>query len=105
MEGIVEKIIDIDSQAFSKKNENEELLSKKKQEYEDIILAYKNEKISIAAENSQSMVADTDKFIKINENKQKDEILNISKEISKKYVDSKNELLKKIFNKLFVMEG
>lgn len=105
MKEIIDQIIEIDSLAFENKTKNEQLLLEKKQEYEKMIQDYRIEKLSYAKEKSQQLAEETEKFIQDNELAQKSKILKISEEIEKLYKKSEEDLVEKIFNKLFVLEG
>ncbi len=105
MKDIIDQIIEIDSLAFENKTKNEQYLSKKKQEYEKMIQDYRTEKLSEAKNKAQLLSDETEKFIQENELSQKSKILKISEEIDKVYKLSEKDLIEKIFNKLFVLEG
>ncbi|WP_326908878.1 hypothetical protein [Sedimentibacter sp. MB31-C6] len=105
MENIIDQISQIDSFAFENKKRNEKILLKKKQEYEDIILSYKKEKIENAKIRAQTMTEEAEKFVLENEKKQEDKIKKISSELEVKYFKAEKKLTEEIFNKLFVLEG
>lgn len=102
---IIDQIIEIDSLAFENKTKNEHYLSKRKQEYEKVIQNYRVEKLDTAKQKAQQLIEETEKSIQENELAQKSKILKISEEIEKLYRNSENDLIEKIFNKLFVLEG
>lgn len=105
MKEIIDQIIEIDSMAFDNKTKNEQLLLSKKQEYEKTIQDYRNEKLNNAKNAAQQLAEETEKFIRDNELAQESKILRISEEIEKQYKKSEEDLVEKIFNKLFVLEG
>lgn len=105
MKDIIDEIIEIDSLAFENKTKNEQFLSKKKQEYENTIEDYRIEKLDDAKRKAQLLTEETEKFIQENELSQKTKIHKISNEIEKLYHESEKDLIEKIFNKLFVLEG
>ncbi|NYB76034.1 hypothetical protein HZF24_17950 [Sedimentibacter hydroxybenzoicus DSM 7310] len=105
MKEIIDQIIEIDSLAFDNKTKNEQLLLKKKQEYEKTIQDYRIEKLNDAKNKAQQLAEETENFIHENELAQESKILKISEEIEKLYKKSEKDLVEKIFNKLFVLEG
>jgi len=102
---IIDQIIEIDSLAFDNKTKNEQLLLKTKQEYEKTIQDYRIEKLNDAKNKAQQLAEETEKFISDNESAQESKILKISEEIERLYKKSEEDLIEKIFNKLFVLEG
>jgi len=102
---IIDQIIEIDSLAFDNKTKNEQLLLKKKQEYEKTIQDYRIEKLNDAKNKAQQLAEETESFIHENELAQESKILKISEEIERLYKKSEKDLVEKIFNKLFVLEG
>lgn len=105
MKEIIDQIIEIDSLAFDNKTKNEQLLLKKKQEYEKTIQDYRIEKLNDAKNKAQQLAEETERFISDNELAQESKILKISEEIERLYKKSEEDLIEKIFNKLFVLEG
>lgn len=105
MNDIIKQIIEIDSVAFEKKNSNEKLLIKKKQEYENQISSYHKEKIEEAKQKAQVIADNVDEFIKESEKQESERIVNISSKIGTNYKNSENELIETIFNKIFALEG
>lgn len=104
MEEIIDQIIQVDSVAFENKKKNEDFLVKKKQEYENEITSYRNEKIAIAKKNAELIYADVEVNLEKEENIQKEKIKRISIEMENRYTQIQNEVIQKIFNKLFVLE-
>lgn len=102
---IIDQIIEIDSLAYENKIKNEQALFAKKQEYENLISSYRNEKLSAAKEKAQSIVEETDAYIMENEKTQHEQNQKISAQIDKFYVQAEKNLTQKIFDKLFVLEG
>lgn len=105
MKEIIDQIIEIDSLAFDNKTKNEQLLLKKKQEYEKTIQDYRIEKLNDVKNKAQQLAEETESFIHENELAQESKILKISEEIERLYKKSEKDLVEKIFNKLFVLEG
>lgn len=105
MKEIIDQIIEIDSLASENKTRNEQALLNKKQEYEDRISEYRNEKLSDAKNKAEKISEETDAFIKENEKSQTEQLRNISASIDSAYSKAEKELIQKIFNKLFVLEG
>lgn len=105
MNDIIKQIIEIDSVAFEKKNSNEELLIKKKQEYEYQISSYRKEKIEEAKKRAQIIADNVDVYIKESEKQESEKLVNISSIIDTNYKKSENELVDTIFNKIFALEG
>lgn len=105
LKDIIDQIIEVDSLAFENKKNNEQILSKKKQEYEEQINSYRTEKLELAKKNAQRITQETEDFIAENEKTEKIEIQKISSAMDKKYNQAENDLIAKIFNKLFVLEG
>ncbi|MDW5300263.1 MAG: hypothetical protein SA378_09015 [Sedimentibacter sp.] len=102
MKEIIDQIINIDNLADESKSRNEETLLKKKQEYEDILASYRNEKLENAKKYSQALYEETEAFIKNNDTVQKEKIQQISAEIEKSYLNSREALISKTLDKLFV---
>ncbi|MGB4440454.1 MAG: hypothetical protein WBJ13_14805 [Sedimentibacter sp.] len=105
MNDIINKIIQIDSSAYENKNNNEDFLLKKKQEYESILSSYKNEKLEEAKQKAQSFADEAEAFVVETDKTEKEKIIQISAEIEKNYQKSEKSLIQEIFNKLFVLEG
>nr|WP_312576384.1 hypothetical protein [Sedimentibacter sp.] len=104
MEDIINQIIQVDSAAFENKKKNEDFLIKKKQEYENAITNYRNEKIAIAKKNAEIIYANVETNLEKEENIQKEKIKRISMEMENRYLQVENDVIQKIFNKLFVLE-
>lgn len=102
---IIDQIIEIDALAYDNKTKNEQILSNKKQEYESMISAYREEKISAAKVKAKETSEQTDAYIMEIEKSQKEQIKKISAEIDDIYLKAEKNLTQKIFNKLFVLEG
>ncbi len=105
MKDIIEQIIEVDSLAFENKSKNEQILSNKKQDYEKTINSYRIEKLDAAKKKAQQIVEENEAFILSNEKAQSSKIQQISSAIDKNYKQVEKELIQKIFNKLFVLEG
>lgn len=105
LKDIIEQIIEVDSLAFENKTKNEQILSSKKQEYEKKINIYRTEKLEAAKKNAQQIAEETEAFIFDNEKSQNSKIQTISSAIDKNYKQIEKDLIQKIFNKLFVLEG
>ena len=105
LDDIINQIIQIDSVAFDNKKKNEQFLLNKKQEYENILLSYSNEKIAIAKFNADQIYKGIEESLSKQEDLQKEKIKKITFEIQEKYSQVEEELIQKIFNKLFVLEG
>jgi len=102
---IIDQIIEIDSLAFENKTRNEQALLSKKQEYQDKISGYRNKRLSEAKNKAESISAETDNFISENEKSNEEQLRSISASIKSAYSKAEKGLIKKIFNKLFVLEG
>lgn len=105
MEDIINQIIQIDSVAFENKKKNEEFLIKKKQEYEYKIVSYRNEKIAIAKKKAELIYKNIESDLEKEQRLQEEKIKKISTQMENKYLQVENDVIKKIFNKLFVLEG
>lgn len=105
MDGIIEQIKQIDSVAFENMKKNEQFLLAKKQEYENIIVNYRNEKIALANFNAEQINKSIEESLKKQEMLNQEKIKKVSSEIQEKYLKIEDELIQKIFNKLFVLEG
>lgn len=105
MKDIINQIIEIDALAFDNKTKNEQVLLKKKQELENMISSYHDEKLSIAKNKAEMIVEETDTFIMESEKTQKLQVQKTSAQIEKIYLNAEKDLTKKIFDKLFVLEG
>lgn len=105
MKEIIDQIIEIDALAFENKTKNEKAIINKRQEYENMISSYRDEKLAAAKNKAQSIATETDAFIMENEKSLQEQIRKTSAKIEKEYVKAEKELVQKIFNKLFVSEG
>lgn len=101
LKDVIEQIIEVDSLAFDNKVKNEKILSDKKQEYETEINSYRAEKLGIAKENAKQASEETEDFILETEKNHDAKIQTISSIMDKKYKQVEQELIRKIFNKLF----
>lgn len=105
MDDIIHQIIKIDSVAFENKKKNEQFLINKKQEYENIINNYKNEKMAIAKFNADVINKDIEESLKEQEELNNEKINKLTADMETKYLSIENELINEVFNKLFVLEG
>lgn len=105
MKEIINQIIEIDSLAFENKTKNEQAIINKKQEYENMISSYRDEKLLVAKNKAQTIAEETEAFIMKNEKSLQEQIQKTSAQIDKDYLKAEKELVQKIFNKLFVLEG
>lgn len=105
MKDIIEQIIEIDSLAFENKTKNEQILLNKKHEYEEMISSYRDDKLLTAKNKAQIIAEETEAFIIENEKSLQEQIRKTSAQIDKNYLKAEKELVQKIFNKLFVLEG
>lgn len=105
MKEIIDQIIEIDTMAFENKTKYEQALLNKRQEYENMISSYRNEKLSAAKQKAQGIAEETDSYIMENEKSQREQVLKISAQINSIYTKAERDLTQKIFNKLFVLEG
>lgn len=102
---IIDQIIEIDTLAYENKTRNEQAILSKKQEYENMILSYRDEKLSAAKNKAFTIAEETDAFIMENEKSLHEQIQKTSAQIDRDYLKAEKELVQKIFNKLFVLEG
>lgn len=105
MKEIINQIIEIDTLAFENKTKNEQAIINKKQEYENMISSYRDEKLTAAKNKAQVIAEETEAFIMSNEKSLQELIQKTSAQIEKDYLKAEKELVQKIFNKLFVLEG
>jgi gas vesicle protein len=105
MDDIIHQIIKIDSVAFENKKKNEQFLINKKQEYENIINNYKNEKIAIAKFSADEINKNIEESLKKQEELNNEKINKLTSDMEAKYLTVENELINEIFKKLFVLEG
>lgn len=105
MEDIINQIIQIDSVAFENSKKNEEFLIQKRQEYEKKISNYRLDKLALAKKNAELIYENIQANVEKEENVQKEKVKKVSMQIEKKYLQVEDELMQKIFNKLFVLEG
>ena len=105
MKEIINQIIEIDSLAFENKTKNEQVIINKKQEYENMISSYRDEKLTAAKNKAQTIAEQTESFIMDNEKSLQEQIQKTSAQIEKDYLKAEKELVQKIFSKLFVLEG
>lgn len=104
MEDIINQIIQVDSVAFDNKKKNEEALVKKKQEYENNIINYRNEKIALAKKNAEIIYDNVETNLEKEKKLQEEKLKRISIDMEKRFTQVENDLLQKIYNKLFVLE-
>lgn len=102
---IINQVIQIDSVAYDNMKKNQQFLLNKKQEYENIITNYRNEKLAIAQFNAEQINKSIEESLIKQEAAEKEKIKKIAIEIEEKYSAVEEELLQKIFNKLFLTEG
>lgn len=105
MDDIINQIIKIDSVAFENKKKNEQFLINKKQEYENIIKNYRNEKIAIAKFNADVINKSIEENFKKQEELDNEKIKKLTSDMENKYVAIESKLIDEILNKLFVLEG
>ena len=105
LKDVIEQIIEVDNLAFDNKNKNEIILSNKKQEYENKINIYRTEKLDAAKKSARRTAEETEVFILNTEKNHDAKVQTISSAMDKKYKQAEKDLIQKIFNKLFVLEG
>lgn len=105
MKDVIDQIIQIDNLAYENKNKYDEALLNKKKEFESMKDNYQNEKLEAAQNNAKKIFESTESIVRENEKSYNDKINQISSAIDKKYQKAEKELVKKIFDKLFVLEG
>lgn len=105
LKDIIDQIIEVDSLAFENKNKNEQFLLNKKQEFEKMIAGYRGEKLDAAKKHAEQTTDEIESFIRDNERSQSSKIQKMSTLIEENYKKVENDLIQKIFNKLFVLEG
>ncbi|MGD9567455.1 MAG: hypothetical protein AB7V48_03930 [Sedimentibacter sp.] len=105
MKEIIDQIIEIDTLAFENKTKNEQVLINKKQEYEDTISGYRDKMLLAAKNKAQSIAEETEAFSMENEKSLQERIQKTSAQLDKDFLKAEKELVQKIFNKLFVLEG
>lgn len=105
MDDIISQIIKIDSIAFENKKKNEQFLINKKQEYEDILNNYKNEKVAIAKFKVDVINKNIKEELNQQEKLDNEKINELIANMEIKYSAIENELVNEIFEKLFVLEN
>jgi hypothetical protein len=105
LKDVIDQIIQIDNLAYENKNKYDEALLNKKEEFESMKDNYQNEKLEAAQNNAKKIFESTESIVRENEKSYNDKINQISSAIDKKYQKAEKELVKKIFDKLFVLEG
>ena len=104
MNQILNQIIKIDLQAYENKNKNEELLLKKKQEYEEKFLNYKSENLRKTNIKVQAISEEAEAFADETERVEKEKVNNISVQIEEVYKKAEHGLIQEVFNRLFLLE-
>lgn len=104
MNQILNQIIKIDLQAYENKNKNEELLLKKKQEYEEKFLNYKSENLRKTNIKVQAISEEAEAFVDETERVGKEKVNNISVQIKEVYKKAEHRLIQEVFNRLFSLE-
>ena len=102
MKDIIEQIIEIDSLAFENKKKNEEYLKKKRKEYENKIIEYRQSMLENAKSESEKIISQISNIDYSNASQDKRKI---NTKIEDKYTQIEEELVKIIFNKLFYTEN
>lgn len=105
MEDIMEQIVRIDSQACENKSKYEELLNRKKNEYDLKIVTYRNQKIALAKQNADNIYKSIEETIEKDEASKKEKINKAVNEINIRYSKIEQELIENIFEKFFIAEG
>ena len=105
MDDIISQIIKIDSIAFENKKKNEQFLINKKQEYEDILNNYKNEKVAIAKFKVDVINKNIKEELNQQEKLDNEKINELIANMEIEYSAIENELVNEIFEKLFVLEN
>ncbi|MBP1925496.1 uncharacterized protein YwqG [Sedimentibacter acidaminivorans] len=104
MEDIINQIIQVDSVAFENNKKNEEALFMKKQEYENNIINYRNEKIALAKKDAEIIYENVETNLEREKKLQEEKLKRISIEMEKRFTQVENDVIQQIFNKLFVLE-
>ena len=102
MKDIIEQIIEIDSLAFENKKKNEEYLKKKRKEYENKIIEYRQSMLENAKSESEKIISQISNIDYSNASQDKRKINN---KIEDRYTQIEEEMVKIIFNKLFYTES
>jgi len=105
LEDIINQIMQIDSIAFENKKKNEEFLIKKKQEYENQLVSYRNEKMALTKKKAELLYENIEADLEKEKNLQAEKIKKMSIQLENRYSQVANDVIQKIFNKLFVLEG
>jgi len=104
LDDIINQIIQVDSVAFENEKKNEETLIKKKQECDNKITGYRNEKIAIAKKNAELIYENVEIDLEKEKRMQEEKLKKISIEMENRYVKIENDVIQKVFNKIFVLE-
>ncbi len=104
MQDIVKEIVRIDSTVFTTKQDNEEMLIRRKEQYENQMKSYREEVIGKAEQEAieiynQIVESGTQQYKK--EEEKSKEIIRI---IENHYLQAEKTLLDQIFNELFILE-
>ena len=105
MKDVINQIIQIDTLADQNKKKNGDLLDNRKKDYMDKLATYRNEKIAIAKKNSELINQSIQENLSKQESNNNNKIKNVAVEMEKKYLQVEKDVMQKIFNKLFVLEG
>lgn len=105
MKDIINQIIQIDSLADENKKKNSEALANRKKDYVDKLSTYKNDKISIAKKNAESVTKSIQADLTKQEENNNKKIKNLAIEMEERYIKIEKDAIQKVFNKLFVLEG
>ena len=100
LKDIIEQIIEIDSLAYENKKKDEEFLKNKKIEFENKMIEYKRLQLESAKLEYQRIILQSDNF---NNKISEEQIYNISKKIYEKYSQVESDIIKNIFEKLFIV--
>jgi len=105
LKDIIEQIVQIDAMACENKKKNEELLIKKRNDYENEITKYKNQKIALAKYNAEIILKNQEKSLEKEEILIEDKISMAVLNIDMNYSQVEQKIMEKLFKKLFVLEG
>ncbi|MDF2877263.1 MAG: hypothetical protein K0S30_359 [Clostridia bacterium] len=104
MEDIIKQIIQIDSVALNTKQKNEEEVQLRKQEYEEEIKQYKEDKLVRAKKKADELYSQIIENALTEAQFQEEKSKKMALSIQNRYLQSENILLDKIFKELFLVE-
>lgn len=105
MKDIIDQIVQIDSVAYENKKKNEEMLNRKKQEYEELMKRYRDEKLAEAGKQSELIYKEYEEKEKREADNQETLLKKVSVRFENQFKKIEGKVLKDVMESLFLREG